>query len=274
MTKPYNESRRLGRDARLTWVPLGLMRFPHGISQRDKVNVARVNKIAAEMDLEQLGNPTVNKRGGHFYVIDGMHRSKAYIKWIGEGWETQELQCWTYHDLSDEEMADRFLKLSDTLAISTFDKFTIGYNAGYDEEVQITRIVAAAGLTIAKGKAEGSIGAVGVLRTVYRRDGGEVLRRALGVVRDAYGTPGLEGQVIDGIGMLCGRYNGQLDTEMTVVKLKSAAGGVSGLLNRARFLKNQTSAPFSQCVAASAVDIINRGRGGKKLPPWWKSDAA
>lgn len=27
------------------------------------------------------------------------------------------------------------------------------------------------------------------------------------------------------------------------------------------------------CVAAAAVDVINSGRGGNKLPSWWKTDA-
>jgi hypothetical protein len=45
-------------------------------------------------------------------------------------------------------------------------------------------------------------------------------------------------------------------------------------MNRARLAKNQTNASLNHCVAAGAVDIINRGKGGKKLPSWWKSDAA
>ena len=32
--------------------------------------------------------------------------------------------------------------------------------------------------------------------------------------------------------------------------------------------------PLNQCVAAAAVDVINRGKGGKKLPSWWKTEAA
>jgi hypothetical protein len=271
VTKPHNEAKRVTREATLTWVPIGLMRVPQ-FAQR-KFRPAWANKLESELDLEKLGTPTVNKRGGLYYLIDGQHRVEAYKKWIGEGWENQQLHCWTYHDLSEQQMAETFLVLNHRLNVNTFEGFRIGVNANRPEETTIQSLVERAGLNISQSGAEGAIGAVGTLRKVYRRDGGPVLLRALGIIRDAYGTAGLEAPVIDGIGMLCGRYNGELDTEITVLRLRSAAGGVSGLLNKARFLKNQTNAQFSQCVAAAAVDLVNRGRGGKKIPAWWTTAA-
>lgn len=272
MTNPKVTERRIERDARLTWVPLGLTRTPT-MAQRE-IKPGRVDHIAANMDLEQIGTPTVNKRGGLFYILDGQHRVEAYKQWVGEGWENQQLHCWTYEGLSEEEEAETFLKLNDTLTVQAFDKFRIGLNANRVEETEIAAVVSKANLTISQSRAEGTIGAVGTLRRVYRRDGHAVLFRALGIIRDAYGTPGLEAPVIDGIGLLCGRYNGELDTATAVTRLRSVAGGLAGLMNRAYFTKNQTNAPLNQCVAAAAVDLINRGKGGKKLPSWWKSDAA
>lgn len=272
MTAPHNTARRVERAARLTWVSLGLMRTPT-MAQRE-LKPGRVDHIAANMDLEQLGTPTVNKRGGLFYILDGQHRIEAYKQWIGEGWEEQQLHCWTYDGLTEEEEAESFLKLNDTLSVQAFDKFRIGLNANRPEETEIAAVVAKAGLTISQSKAEGAIGAVGTLRRVYRRDGHAVLSRALGIIRDAYGSPGLEAPVIDGIGLLCGRYNGELDVTKAVQRLASVSGGLAGLMNRAYFTKNQANAPLNQCVAAAAVDLINRGKGGKKLPAWWKTDAA
>lgn len=271
MTTDHNTPRRLERAARLTWVPLGLMRIAP-LAQRD-LRQARVDRIAASMDLEQLGTPTVNKRSGHFYVMDGQHRIEAYKAWLGEGWESQQLHCWTYEGLSEQEEAERFLKLNDTLAVQAFDLFRIGLNAARPEEVEIAAIVQRAGLTISQSKAEGAIGAVGTLRRVYRRDGGANLLRALSMIRDAYGSPGLEGHVIDGAGLLCSRYNGDLDDARMVARLGGVTGGVGGLMSRAYFAKNQTAAPLNQCVAAAAVEIHNRGKGGKKLPNWWATAA-
>lgn len=272
MTKAHNTSRRAERAGKLTWVPLGLMRVPT-MAQRE-LKQGRVDHIAANMDLEQIGTPTVNRRGGLYYILDGQHRVEAFKQWLGEGWEEQQLQCWAYNGLTEEEEAETFLKLNDTLAVQAFDKFRIGFNANRAEEVEISAIVQKAGLTISQSRAEGAIGAVGTLRRAYRRDGAAVLGRALGIIRDAYGSPGLEAPVIDGISLLCSRYNGELDTAQAVTRLSSVAGGLAGLMNRAYFAKNQTNAPLNQCVAAAAVDLINRGKGGKKLPSWWKSDAA
>lgn len=272
MTKPHLTERRVERAARLTWVPLGLMRVPQ-MAQRE-FRPAWADHLSANMDLEQIGTPTVNKRGGLFYIVDGQHRVEAYKAWIGEHWEDQQLHCWTYEGLSEAEEAETFLKLNDNLAVQAFDKFRIGFNANRPEEVEISALVMKAGLTISQSRAEGAVGAVGTLRRVYRREGGAVLARALGIIRDAYGSPGLEAPVIDGIGLLCGRYNGDLDTAVAVQRLQSAAGGVAALMNRAYFAKNQTNAHLNQCVAAAAVELINRGKGGKKLPSWWKGEAA
>jgi hypothetical protein len=46
---------------------------------------------------------------------------------------------------------------------------------------------------------------------------------------------------------------------------------VSGLISRAGQLRRSTGSAPAQCVAAAAVELINRGTRGKhsKLPAWW-----
>ncbi len=48
--------------------------------------------------------------------------------------------------------------------------------------------------------------------------------------------------------------------------------GVSGLTNKAETLRKQTGNPRGHCIAAAAVEIINSGRGGKKLASWWRNE--
>lgn len=272
MTKAKDSGNRLEQAKHLRWVPLAKMRVSPGLAQREKLNQARVDRIDANMDLEQLGNPTVNERGGWFWILDGWHRTEAYKQWLGSGWRTQELQCWTYNGLSETEEAEVFLKLNDTLTVDAMSKFRVGVQAGREVESDIDRIVRAQGLRVSADQNDGSIQAVGTLRRVYSRAGAGVLARTLGIIRDAYGTPGLDSAVIDGIGYLCGRYNGELDTAVAVQRLASAHGGLRALLNAAAVTKERTGAVRGHCVAAAAVDIINRGKGGKKLPSWWKSE--
>ncbi len=262
---------KVERDARLRWIPLGKMRVS-ALAQRD-LKPARVDHIVADMDLEQIGTPTVNERDEHYFVIDGQHRVEALKVWLGEDWPTQTLQCWAYSGLTEQDEAERFLKLNDTLNVAAAAKFKVGVQANRPVETDIDRIVRAQGLRVTSDQVEGGIRAVGTLRRVYTRSNGATLGRTLRIVRDAYGTPGLEGPVIDGIGHLCARYDGELDDVKTVRQLSNAFGGVGGLLNAAAKLRRETGSARGHCVAAAAVTVINRGKGGKKLAPWWKSDA-
>ena len=56
-----------------------------------------------------------------------------------------------------------------------------------------------------------------------------------------------------------------------VTKLSGAHGGPTGLLGKAEVMRRQTGQPKAHCVAAAAVEFINSGKGGKKLPSWWKA---
>jgi hypothetical protein len=261
------EGRRVEREARLRWVPISLMRVSP-LAQRD-LNQARVDRIVASFDLEQFGTPTVNHRDGNFYVIDGQHRIAA-LKEIG--WGDQQVQCWAYEGLNESEEAETFLKLNDVLAVNAFAKFRVGVQAGRQMECDIERVVRACGLRVSQDRVEGAISAVGTLRRVYERSNGATLARTLRLISDSYGDAGLEAAVIDGIALLCQRYDGDLDQQTAVVKLGSVNGGVNGLLNKAEVLRRQTGNQKGHCVAAAAVEIINAGRGGKKLPSWWRED--
>jgi hypothetical protein len=259
---------RVERMARLRWVPLTQMRV-NPLAQRD-LNHARVSELAACFDVEQMGTPTVSYRGGWYYLVDGQHRIEALKCWLGS-WEDQQVQCWTCEGLSEAAEAELFLALNDTLTVGAFAKFKVAVAAGRDAEADVDRIVRALGLRIARGG--GGICAVATLRRVHARGGPAVLSRALRIIRDAYGAAGLEGPVIEGIGLVCQRYDGQLSEQRAIQRLSSAHGGVSGLVSRAGQLRQSTGSATAQCVAAAAVDLINRGSGGKnkKLPSWWRA---
>jgi hypothetical protein len=259
--------KKVEREARLRWVPVANMKTSP-LAQRE-LNPARVSKLAAEFDLEQVGTPTVNERHDHFYIIDGQHRIEALREM---GWGDQQIQCWTYAGLTEEEEAEKFLKLNDTLTVSAFSKFRVGVQAGRLEECDIDRIVRAQGLRVSSDKSDGAISAVGALRRVYNQAGPGQLARTLRIIRDAYGDAGLGSVVISGIGLLCGRYDSDLNEARAVDLLSKARGGVNGLLNKAETIRRATGGAKYHCVAAAAVEIINAGRGGKKLPAWFRSD--
>lgn len=234
------------------------------LAQRD-LRQAWVDELVANFDPEEIGNPTVNLRGGHYYIVDGQHRIEV-LKAVG--WGDQSVQCWTYEGLTEEQEAERFLKLNNKLTVDTFAKFRVGVTAGRPDETDINRIVMAQDLRVSRDQIPGAIKAVGTLQRIYRRDGGRILARTLRIVRDAYGDAGLDAPTIEGIGLLCARYNGELDDATAVKRLAAVHGGVNGLLNAAEVMRKRTGNLKGHCVAAAAVEIINRGRG-PKLKSWW-----
>lgn len=266
MTPNSLPDKRIQRVARLRWIPLAQMKVSP-VAQR-KLRSYHVNRLAADFDPERVGNLTVNIRDdGSIYIIDGAHRAEG-MRQIG--WGDQQVQCWTYEGLTEKEEAETFLKLNSVLPVAAFEKFEIGVTAERDSETDIHRIVRAQGLSISRDRGVGRVRSVATLRKVYTRSGGPGLARTLGIIRDAYGDTGLEGPVIDGIGLLCARYNGQLDPERIVERLSSARGGVSGLLSNAEILRKATGSTKPACVAAAAVEIYNQGRSAGKLPSWWR----
>lgn len=264
MTKP-TPAEKFRRSARLRDVPLEKMRV-NPLAQRD-LNQARVDKLVADFDPEQVGAPTVSDRDGWFWIIDGQHRIAALKAWLGD-WKGQLLQCWTYSGLTMEQEAETFLKLNDAVAVAAMPKFRAAVNAGRERECDIDRVVRAQGLVVSNDKIPGAIRAVATLERIYTRSSPAVLARSLRIPRDAYGDAGLEAAVLDGIAMLCQRYNGELDDAHAVKKLADAHGGVNGLLNKASQIRLDTGLTKAECVALAAVEIINSGRHGKKLPKW------
>lgn len=268
MTTKTTPNGRIEREARPRWIALDDLKV-NPLAQRE-LNPARVDRLAADFDLEGMGTITVNVREGSSWIIDGQHRVEALR---AVGFVDEKIQCSAYEGLTIEEEAERFLQLNDNLAVPAIPKYRAAITAGRQDECDIDRIVRAAGLCVSKDKIPGAIGAVGTLQRIYGRSDPKTLRRTLVIARDAYGDPGMEAAVLDGLGLLCQRYNGDLDDEQARAKLAGAHGGVNALLGKAEVLRRQTGNSKNHCVAAAAVEIINAGRGGKKLPSWWKADA-
>lgn len=256
---------RVSRGSRLRWVPIAQMRVSPRVQRAYRQS--RSERMAADFDLEAIGFPIVNLRDGHYYIVDGQHRVEA-LKIMG--WGDQQIQCECYEGLTEAEEGELFLRRDERTAIRTFDRFRIGVTVGREVETEIDRVVRSQSLVISEDDLPGAIKAVGTLRRVHQRAGSNVLGRSLRLIRDAYGDAGLEAAVIDGLGLLCQRYNGDLDDAVAVERLGKAHGGVNGLLNSAEKIRRTTGNQKGHCVAAAAVEIYNTGRGGKKLPSWWK----
>lgn len=272
---PRGTDKKVGRIARLQWVPLARMRV-NPLAQRD-MRMHWVNDLVEDFDPERLGSPTVNHTSDGWYnIVDGQHRIEALKLWLGEGkWEDQSIQCWTYEGLSTAQEADIFLDLNNVLAVATYAKFRNAVRAGRPEAVAIDKVVRNEGLVISQdGRVPGAVSAVGTLQKVYRRSDGRILGTALRIIRDAYGDEGLSAAVIDGLSLFCQRYDTEVDIDVAIERLARAHGKLSGLLTKAEVLRRSTGNQKGICVAAATVEIVKTGRGGRRLAPWWRDTKA
>lgn len=261
---------RVQREAALRWVPLDQLRVSP-TAQRD-INPARVDHILANLDLEQIGAITVSARDDAHYVIDGQHRVAA-LRAFFENDPAIRVQCWTYYGLTEDEEAERFLKLNDTLAVSAYAKFRVGVAAGREVETAIDRIVRANGCVVTQDHIPGGIAAVGALRTLFTRTGGDNLGRTIRVASGAYGDSGLDGAVLSGIGLALDRYGDDVEDARMVAQLGRMRNGAKGLVQQGEIYRLRTGNLRSHCIAAAAVDAYNIGlgpRAAKRLPSWWK----
>jgi len=264
------------RQARLRWVPLKDIHVSP-VAQRD-FRQARIDSLVAEFDPEQLGFPTVNFRDSQWMMIDGQHRWRAYMAWLGDGnWEDQQIQCQAYEGLTEAEEAEVFLQLNNTLRVTPYDTFMISVTAGRERELDINRIVQANGMRVARTKSHDpehpTVGAVAALTKIYDRSGSEVLARTLRIVFGAYGQKGLEAQVLDAFGLVVARYGSTLNDQGMATKLQNKLG-LDPLYTAAGEIRDRRGGTWANCLAAAAVAIHNRktSRTKEKLSDWWKQE--
>jgi hypothetical protein len=265
MTTKNTTASRIERSGHLRWVRIADMHVNERAQRELRPGWAA--QIAAEFDPDRFMPPLVSLRDAKHYVIDGQHRIEAMRIM---GWDDQQVQCHVFEGLSEAEEADLFLWHNNRKTVGAYEKFMIATVAGRPVECDIERIVLANGLKIASTIGDGAIKAVGALRKVYTTAGPTTLGRALRIIRDAYGDEGLDGKIIEGFGLLCSRYNGSLDDPHATAQLRNARGGLGALKSKAGLAMKQTGRPYSHCIAAAAVELINAGSPRtKKLPNWW-----
>ena len=260
----------LSSHSEIKLVPLNKLRT--SVNTQRVLKPARVELLLSQFDLEQFGLPVVNLRDGAYWIVDGQHRLETLKRWLDKGWENQKIECRAYTGMTEKEEADMFDRLNNQLQVTTFDKFKVRVTAHRQTETAVQRAVEKQGLKISRTKGDGSIQAVATLVRIYERSDTEILGRALRITRDAFGDAGFTSAVLDGIGHLCQRYDGVLNESKSIEQLRAMRGGVGGLTSRAEVLRKQTGNQLSHCVAAAAVDVINRG-GGRKLPSWWSDNS-
>jgi len=250
-----------------------MRRAPALVTQRE-FKQAHGDQIAADLDLNKIGFPILNHRDGIFWICDGQHRVYALLKYFDA---KDHIDCEVYEGLTDPQMAEIFLGRDARRRISPFDKFHVACTAGRKRENDVRRAVESNGLKIGRGKDDHTIGAVGALLKVYDRSGDVVLGQTLRALNEGFaGDPSaFAPELIDGVGLVFNRYNGKTDERILAARLAAFRNGVRALGQRAQTLRMKTGNERSQCVAATIVEVYNRGLAGShrgRLLDWWKAN--
>ena len=258
---------KIQRNSTLKYVPLGKM-LVNPVAQRE-ARPAWAAQIASSFDPNKMAAPHVNLRGDHYYIMDGQHTVEA-MRLVGYT-DTDAVECFVYVGLTEVEEAEKFLELNNRKVVGAYDKFRAGVTAMRAAPVEITKVMNDNGLTV--GSSGGTVRCVTALEDVYKSGGVELLDRTVRIINDAFGPEAFDANMVRGVGLVCQRYNGSLDDARAAQQLSKTRNGHIGLLTKANVLRATMGQSPPSCVAAACVETINRGRGGKKLPSWWKVNA-
>lgn len=256
----------------IEFVRLGAMGVaPH--CQRELIP-GHVSQLLKQFDLDKMGVLVLSKHADDLYLIlDGQQRRAALIEFLGSGWECQRVQCQVYHGLTRQEESGLFVDLNYHRLVRAWHLYRVSVQAGREPYVSIEAIVHACGLRTGASAGPGVIAAVSALQKVYKRGGPKTLAKTLRLIMDSYGETCVEGDIIEGIGLLCQRYDDALDFDRAVAALGNLRGGVSALRTRARVAQQRYGGTIASALAAVAVIVINAAKGGKKLPSWYDAQA-
>lgn|SRR5262245_268661 len=240
-----------------------------------KMSMAWVKARVPKFDVDQLGWICINVRAnGKAHVVDGQHRVELMRQ---VGWGDQLIHAEVFRGLTQAEEAELFIARNDRKAVRKYDKFRIAITAKNERACAIDTIVRAHGLVISDQARDGHIVAVDALEKIF--DGGGIassnegpaaLGKALRALVRAWGNQAssVNGRVIQGLGMVFLRYNGEVNEVDLVKKLAPFPGGAAGLLGKGRALQETRGKALHHSIANIIVDVYNRGRRGTKLESW------
>lgn len=259
MVKPA----RMELSSHLGWVRLDQLKV-NPQAQR-ALSDAWANKLADEFNPDLMGFIHVSHRDGWYYIIDGQHRAKAALIFIGDS--SQQVQCHIYEGLTNEQEAQLFLELNNTKKQGPMSRYKVALTAGKADECDVERICRSLDLRIGLDKACEEIGCITAILAVYRKHGPGSFRFAMRVIRDSYGYDGFKRAVIEALALAKDRYGEKINEDKLIDRLTKT--GIVELNRSAKSMKDATGNPTSQCYAHAMIQFYNQRNAASRVDPWW-----
>lgn len=243
--------------------------------QRDSLDMAKVNNIVNNFNIDGLGRVTVSVRdNGDRVVIDGWHRVEA-VRRLTDNAGT--IPARVYEELTLKEEAALFLTLNTTNRPRVLDKWKVRVTMEDPVSVEITGLLTAFGWSISHAAQNGHVNAVAALERIYtlsKKVEAEphLIHVAFLVITKAWGHDryGAQSTVIEGIAALAAEHKSLLDLPVLIGKLKEYKGGPQSLIQEARNLAGIRNMRVPMAVADILTEKYNVGRKKNVLPGWRK----
>lgn len=233
-------------------------------------NQGAANKISSEWDRNMVGTVVASLRDGKYYLVDGQHR--VHVLRDREG-EKAKVSAWVYTSLTVKQEALMYLKYNNRTEGTAMDKHHIAVAGGKPLNVAVEKLIRNAGYNTSLAKGQNNIGCIDALLRVYERGGHYTLERTLFIIGEGLGSAGFVTGIVRGVGLVVARYSDHLDETILIDKLDKLRRGPKTLLQAGKDMADQHGKSLEQGIATVLVDMVNAGRGGKKLTPW-RNEAA
>jgi len=240
----------------------------HPIAQRRLVS-ANLKRMTANFNPSVVGTiHTIEKRKAQNgkivpgqWVIDGQTRQTAGIQ-SGHGTLVADVQMFV-GVIDDPTACSLFLDLNKRATVHPYDTYELELAAGFLPAVGVRSIMTKEhGLEVSRTSRDGCASCVVSLKVTYGLDSGESLGWAIDTILNSWGDgcSGLEGPIIQGLGLVHCKHGDALDQSSLVKKLAKMMAGASGLLGQARTSREIRGSTLPRNVARVALDIYNKGR--------------
>jgi hypothetical protein len=259
----------------MTWVRVSDMVINDLCQQPLKRGFAQ--HLADNLDLFLLGHLTVNiLTSGKAEVLDGQTRMWA-LKHCG--YHGSSLYCDTFYDLSDSEKALKFVALNNKKNPSVFHKFVKAVTGKQPREVAINAIVEKHGCHVSESADGNSIVATAALGRVFDKYGATALHKTIATLHMSYPDDrhGLDGLLIESVGMIYGRYNGSIDDARLIEVMATERRGYVTFYQSAELERSMNNGTKLNCLASVITQAYNKSFGKIKvgrLPKWWSQPNA
>jgi hypothetical protein len=165
-------------------------------------------KIADTFDQDMFGVLVVTLPDGNgvYHVVEGQHRKSAVELLFGPD---EKVPCDVINATNPARAAEIFEGINNGRhGVTPIETFKVRFTAGYLTEIDITKIVAAAGYRIERNHSERCIGCVDALRFVYTRCGPEILAESLKVIQATWGPDpnAVVSEIVRGYGHFLSKY--------------------------------------------------------------------